>query len=121
MLSIYVDKVMFLFQLCIACWCHDHPDLHSMETRIFGYCPQLRDAHHHMEIEDGVYRAVKCGFNLREGLFDALVAPDCSTAARMSGAAGRDAALRLENMSSVGSFTPYNGTHYNVILMLLSL
>ena len=54
-------------------------------------------------------------------LFDALVAPDCSTAARMSGAAGRDAALRLENMSSVGSFTPYNGTHYNVILMLLSL
>ena len=53
--------------------------------------------------------------------FDALVPPDCSTAARMSGAAGRDAALRLENMSSVGSFTPYNGTHYNVILMLLSL
>ena len=58
MLSICVDKVMFLFQLCIACWCHDHPDLHSMETRIFGYCPQLRDAHLNMEIEDGVYRAL---------------------------------------------------------------
>ena len=53
--------------------------------------------------------------------FVASSAPDCSTADGMSGAAGRDAALRLENMSSVGSFTPYNGTHYNVILMLLSL